>query len=79
MKTFTLEYSGKMPKTTEDMLMKYNGLRATKELIDALDSDIEFLVCDIRECHGNLNRQSKEAWLSPRNGDGSFNLNISFK
>lgn len=78
MKTFNFNVSGNLDKFMQDTVNKYQGTKADKYSIAALNSDIEFIVCDLRAAHGNLNKYSKEAWLCPANGDGSFNISVSW-
>ena len=78
MKTFKIEATGILPMYVSTLVQVYTNKAVTKEAITQLDSDIAFCVCDLKEAHGNLNKHSKDAWLSPRNSDGSFNVRITF-
>jgi hypothetical protein len=78
MKTFKIDSWGNIPNFLIRIL-DYQVKPASRDYISCLDSDISFFVIDCKECHGNLNKADKTAWLSPRNGDNSWNININWK
>lgn len=78
-KTFTIESWGAIPKHVQSTIVDvYAGKQVNSDLVSDLDSDIAFVVCDLGEAHGNLNKASKSAWLSPRNNDNTWNVSISW-
>jgi hypothetical protein len=77
-KTFKFDINGTPPNSVMDIFEKFNNKEATREAIKQLDSDIEFVVCDLKEAHGNVNVYGKNAWMSPKNNDNSWNVNIKF-
>lgn len=79
MKTFKIDSWGNIPSFIQKQIHSYQDKQATSDYLVALDSDISFYVCDCKECHGNLNKVDKSAWLSPRNADNSWNISISWK
>lgn len=80
MKHFKIEtYSlHNAPQSVINLVDSLRAKSVSRNEIDALDSDIEFIVCDLREAHGNLNKYGKNAWLSPRNNDNTWNVSVSF-
>ena len=78
MKHFNFQTTGEVPQSLTSYINRYNGKQATKEGIYCLDSDISFLVCDLKECHGNLNNSNKTAWLAPLGNDNTWSINIEF-
>jgi hypothetical protein len=77
-KLFRFETTGEIPVFVKSIIDRFDGKQVCKQAIIALDQEITFCVLEIKEAHGNLNASSKEAWLSPRNNDGSFNVRIYF-
>ena len=75
---FKIESWGVIPIHVQTYIVGYKDKPATKEAILTLNEDIEFLVVLMQECHGNLYKADKSAWLSPRNGDNSWNVSISW-
>ena len=77
-KMIKIECWGNVPQFTQSIIDKYNGKPATRDNLLNLDYDITFCVTDLNEAHGNFNKFDRSAWLSPRNGDNSFNVAIKF-
>ena len=75
---FKIDSWGEIPPHVKSIISKYDGQPANKDTIFTLDQDIAFCVCTLGVAHGNLSKGSHSAWLSPRNGDNSFNVNIAF-
>lgn len=80
MKHFKIATFGEIPKDIQTLVNNYNNpdVIVDKYTINCLEKDMEFLICDLKVAHGNLNRSSKDAWLSPINNDQSFNVKINF-
>lgn len=76
MKTFKVVIAGEAPASLVKMFSAYDGKEAKKDAKFCLDQDITFVVCDLKEAHGNM--YSDSAWLSPKNGDCSWNIDIKF-
>lgn len=79
MKTFTITKTGVIPEIIEKTLTSLSAKTVDKDSLAVLDSDIDFIVCDLKIAHGNLNKFSKNAWFAPKNGDNSFYVNIDFR
>lgn len=77
-KTFEIETTGNLPTLTKMLVEKYNGKPATKISINELEYEIYEIVKDWKESHGNIEKCNGYAWLSPRNGNNSFNVEIKF-
>jgi len=78
MKTFKIETRGTLSPSIQNLVSLFNDKKADKNSVQYLDSEITFVVCDLKEAHGNLNKYDKTAWLCPKNGDDSFNVSISW-
>lgn len=78
MKTFKFNTSGNLPQSVQKIVEQFNNKPADRQAIKNLDSEIEFVVCELKEAHGNLNVYGKDAWLCPKNGDNSWNVTINF-
>jgi len=78
MKTFKVSTWGIVPQIIKDLTTKLNNAEATKDAIFVLNEDINFIVCDLREAHGNLNKINKDAWFAPRNGDNTYGVTIKW-
>lgn len=81
MKTFTINQRGEVPSFVSTMIGPYEGKPADNSTFQQLDADIEFLVVECRECHGNTDKGVNVggAWLCPKNGDNSWNVRIDIK
>lgn len=78
MRAFKIDQHGELPSHVLKIVTDIQGKPATKDAVYVLDSEIAFCVIDLGLAHGNLNKHSKSAWLSPRNNDGSWNVNITW-
>ena len=76
MKNYNVTTSGDVPADILKAFSSFDGKPANKENFIVLSDDIDFYVCDIKACHGNTNND-KTAWLSPKNGDNTWSLNIT--
>lgn len=78
MKTFKIKTSGTLHTIISNDILRFNGEPATKDNITILENDLNFIICDLKLAHGNINKDSRSACLSPVNNDGSFNVVISW-
>ena len=78
MKTFTIDARGTLSPIVQGLVDKFNGVKADNNSVYSLDQEITFIVCQCGIAHGNLNKADKSAWLSPRNGDNSWNVSINW-
>ena len=78
MKTFKIESYGILPNSVQSIVNCYNGKESTKATVEFLNDDIEFCVMNYMDAHGNLNKITREAWLSSRNGTKGFNVTIEW-
>jgi hypothetical protein len=74
MKTYKVVINGEAPSYIKEYAEKYNGKPVTKNTFFCLDQDIDFIVCDLQEAHGNVCKADKSAWLTDKNG--AWNINI---
>jgi len=78
MKNFKFMFWGEIEPMVQKVIDEFNNASINDESINALDSEISFLVLDCGIVHGNLNKYDRSAWIAPRNGDNTFGINISF-
>lgn len=75
-KKYKVVTRGVVPVHILDIIMNnYHDTEVTAETFANLDDDIDFLVCKCKDCHGNTNHD-KSGWLTPINGDNSWDLQI---
>lgn len=81
MKTYTVISRGTIPASFKMMVEKYEGLEANRDTCEMLSNDIDFIVVDLREAHGNMDGgfHVRGAWLCPKNNDNSWNVIIEVK
>lgn len=63
-----------LPANVQSIVNKVNGISSRDARI-ILSNEIDFLVCDLRQYHGNYNHCS--AWISGKS-DNSFTVNFSY-
>ena len=78
MKKFIVKSWGIIPSSVQRIIDSVTDKDVTKDAIFVLNEDIEFCVCVLRDAHGNMSKTDRSAWLSPRNGDNSFGVSITF-
>lgn len=81
MKSYTINQRGEVPSFISKMIGDYEGKPADRHTFERLDADVNFLVVECGECHGNTDKGAKVggAWLCPKNGDNSWNVRIDIK
>lgn len=78
MKTYNVVITGTPPSHILKIANDYNGKPVNKDTFFCLDNDINFIVCDCKDAHGNTS-SNKTAWLNDRNNGNvwSIDFNIS--
>lgn len=80
MANYSVTSTGNVPSFIAKYADDYNGKPANKETFIALDSDIEFLVVECKEAHGNAYKANKTAWLcSKSNGGNDWSIRFDIK
>lgn len=73
MKSYIVQKEGIVPSSIEKMALKFEGKLLSAAILCELDSLIDFLVVDLKVCHGNISKD-KSAWLYDRNNNWSLNF-----
>ena len=74
-KTYKVSVNGEnVPSYISKYVEQYNGKQVTKDLFYCLDQDINFIVCDCKDAHGNTTKSDKSAWLCAK--DNKWNISF---
>lgn len=75
MKTLKITTNGQLPQFVIKIINTVKDL-PIKDALIILDDEIDFYVCDLKECHGNANNTPviKNAWLCDKDNQWSVNF-----
>jgi hypothetical protein len=79
MKHFSVKFWGEIPELVKPIIEKFDNTKVTPSTFYCLDDEIRFIVNDLGIAHGNTCKIDKTGWLSPRNGDNTWNMSIDVK
>lgn len=66
MKTYDVATLGEIPKYIQEVIDKVHG-QSVDEYFPEIDRCIDYYVCGIKECHGNVS-ENKSGWMCKKGG-----------
>ena len=73
MKTLQISTNGLLPEFMIKLIGEIENL-PTKEALNILDEEVNFYVCDLNLCDGNVNKHNKTAWFCDKSNTWSVDF-----